>query len=326
MTSFNYDLAGKKVFVAGHRGMVGSAIVRRLVQENCQILVADRSELNLLNEEQTARWFKQNRPDVVVLAAAKVGGIGANSALPVDFLCENLRIELNVIQASHDCNVDRLLFLGSSCIYPKYAKQPIHEDELLTGPLEPTNEWYAIAKIAGLKMCQAYRQQFGDDFIAAMPTNLYGPGDNYHPEHSHVPAALLRRFHEAKLSGTASVSVWGTGAPLREFLYVDDMADACVFLLKRYSDYAPVNVGTGDEVSIGQFAELVAEIVGYGGSLTFDTAKPDGTPRKLLDSSRIRAFGWSPKTSLRDGLSNAFSDFLSGGGRRLRDDVTASGS
>jgi len=325
MTSFNYELAGKKVFVAGHRGMVGSAIVRRLAEENCQILVADRNELNLLNEQDTARWFERHQPDVVVLAAAKVGGIGANSALPVDFLCENLRIELNVIQACHDCSVDRLLFLGSSCIYPKHAKQPINEDELLTGPLEPTNEWYAIAKIAGLKMCQAYRQQFGDDFISAMPTNLYGPGDNYHPEHSHVPAALLRRFHEAAMSGAASVAVWGTGAPLREFLYVDDMADACVFLLKHYSDYGPVNVGTGEEVSIRQFAELVAEIVGYEGSLVFDTSKPDGTPRKLLDSSRIRSLGWAPRTPLRDGLANAFSDFLGGGGRHLRDHAAAAG-
>lgn len=325
MTAFNYDLAGKKVFVAGHRGMVGSGIVRRLAQESCEILVAGRSELDLLSEEQTARWFDRHRPDVVVLAAAKVGGIGANSALPVDFLCENLRIELNVIQASHHHNVDRLLFLGSSCIYPKHARQPIHESELLTGPLEPTNEWYAIAKIAGLKMCQAYRQQFGDDFISAMPTNLYGPGDNYHPEHSHVPAALLRRFHQARLSGVAEVSVWGTGAPLREFLYVDDMADACVFLLKHYSDDGPVNVGTGDEVSIRKFAELVAEIVGFSGRLVFDTTRPDGTPRKLLDSSRIRSMGWAPKTPLREGLANAFSDFLDGGGRHQHDDVAAAG-
>lgn len=317
MPSFKYDLSGKKVFVAGHRGMVGSAIVRRLATENCEVLVAERNDADLLNEAQTRQWLEKNRPDVVVLAAAKVGGIGANNALPVDFLCENMRIQLNVIEGSHAVGVERLLFLGSSCIYPKFANQPINEDELLSGPLEPTNEWYAIAKIAGLKMCQAYRQQFGRDYISAMPTNLYGPGDNYHPDHSHVPAALLRRFHEAKLASAPSVAVWGTGTPLREFLYVDDMADASVFLLKHYSEREPINVGTGDEVTIGQFAALVAEAVGYRGELKFDTSKPDGTPRKLLDSSRIRALGWQPKTSLRNGLPKALEDFLKGGGRHL---------
>jgi GDP-L-fucose synthase len=313
--SFDYSLSGKKVFVAGHRGMVGSAIVRRLAAENCQIFVADRKDADLLNESQTRQWLEQNRPDVVVLAAAKVGGIGANNLLPVNFLVENMRIQLNVIEGSHAVGVERLLFLGSSCIYPKFANQPIAEDELLTGPLEPTNEWYAIAKIAGLKMCQAYRQQFGADYISAMPTNLYGPGDNYHPDHSHVPAALLRRFHEAKLAGAPSVTVWGTGTPLREFLYVDDMADASVFLLKHYSEREPVNVGTGEEVSIGQFAAVVAEAVGYQGKLEFDTSKPDGTPRKLLDSSRLRALGWKPKISLSEGLPRALEDFLNGGGR-----------
>jgi len=226
-----------------------------------------------------------------------------------------MQIQLNVIQGSHDVDVNRLLFLGSSCIYPKFAKQPISEDELLTGALEPTNEWYAIAKIAGLKMCQAYRQQFGRDYISAMPTNLYGPGDNYHPEHSHVPAALLRRFYEAKLINAPEVAVWGTGTPLREFLYVDDMADACVFLLKHYSDREPINVGTGDEVSIGEFAKRVAEAVGYSGELTFDASKPDGTPRKLLDSSRLLSMGWKPKVTMRDGLPKALDDFLNGGGR-----------
>jgi GDP-L-fucose synthase len=314
---FNYDLTGKKVFVAGHRGMVGSAIVRRLATEDCEILTAERKDTDLLNEEQTRRWLERHRPDTVVLAAAKVGGIGANNALPVDFLCENMRIQLNVIQSSHAVGVDRLLFLGSSCIYPKFAKQPINEDSLLTGALEPTNEWYAIAKIAGLKMCQAYRQQFGRDYISAMPTNLYGPGDNYHPDHSHVPAALLRRFHEAKLADAPSVAVWGTGTPLREFLYVDDMADACVFLLKHYSEREPINVGTGDEVSIGQFAAMVAEAVGYLGKLEFDTSKPDGTPRKLLDCSRLLSLGWKPKTSLQEGLPKALHDFLDGGGRHL---------
>ncbi|WP_233026243.1 GDP-L-fucose synthase family protein [Rhodopseudomonas boonkerdii] len=295
--------------------MVGSAIIRRLAAENCEVLIAERKDADLLDELQTKRWLAKTRPDVVVLAAAKVGGIGANNALPVDFLCENMRIQLNVIQGSHDAGVNRLLFLGSSCIYPKFAKQPISENELLTGALEPTNEWYAIAKIAGLKMCQAYRQQFGRDYISAMPTNLYGPGDNYHPEHSHVPAALLRRFHEAKLNDAQEVAVWGTGAPLREFLYVDDMADACVFLLKHYSEWEPINIGTGDEVSIGEFAKRVAEAVGYRGKLTFDTTKPDGTPRKLLDSSRLLALGWKPRVTLREGLPKALDDFLGGGGR-----------
>ncbi|MBP0110344.1 GDP-L-fucose synthase family protein [Bradyrhizobium vignae] len=312
-----YDLSGKRVFVAGHRGMVGSAVVRRLESENCTVLVADRSEVDLAKEEPTVRWLEANRPEVVVHAAARVGGIAANNNFPVDFLCDNLAIELNVIRASHAVGVRRLLFLGSSCIYPKHAKQPISEDELLTGPLEPTNEWYAIAKIAGLKMCQAYRRQFGDDFVSAMPTNLYGCGDNYHPDHSHVPAALIRRFHEAKLSQAPSVMVWGTGTPLREFLNVDDFADACVFLLKHYSTDLPINVGSGDELSIADFAAAVADVVGYQGKLVFDTSKPDGTPRKLLDSSRIRALGWRPKISLRSGLAAAYEDFLEGKGRHL---------
>ncbi|MCA1469242.1 GDP-L-fucose synthase [Bradyrhizobium sp. IC3195] len=312
-----YDLAGKRVFVAGHRGMVGSAVVRRLASENCTVLTADRRELDLTKEEPTLRWLEANRPDVVVHAAAKVGGIAANNNFPVDFLCDNLALELSVIRASHAVGVRRLLFLGSSCIYPKHAKQPMAESELLTGPLEPTNEWYAIAKIAGLKMCQAYRRQYGDDFISVMPTNLYGRGDNYHPDHSHVPAALIRRFHEAKLANAPSVSVWGTGTPLREFLNVDDFADACVFLLKNYSSEQPINVGTGDELSIAEFATTVAEVVGYGGKLAFDISKPDGTPRKLLDSSRVRALGWQPKVALRAGLTAAYADYLYGNGRHL---------
>lgn len=312
-----YDLRGKRVFVAGHRGMVGSAVVRRLASEHCTVLTADRRELDLTKEEATLKWLQDNRPEVVVHAAAKVGGIAANSNFPVDFLCDNLAVELNVIRASHTIGVRRLLFLGSSCIYPKHAKQPIAESELLTGPLEPTNEWYAIAKIAGLKMCQAYRRQYGDDFISAMPTNLYGRGDNYHPDHSHVPAALIRRFHEAKLANAPSVSVWGTGTPLREFLNVDDFADACVFLLKHYSNDLPINVGSGDELSIADFARTVADVVGYRGELVFDTSKPDGTPRKLLDSSRIREHGWRPNTALRSGLVMAYDDFLQSGGRRL---------
>jgi GDP-L-fucose synthase len=322
MTSpFSYSLAGKRVFVAGHRGMVGSAIVRRLAREDCVVLTAGRDEMDLTNEEATSRWLTSNRPDVVVLAAAKVGGIFANNNFPVDFLCDNLAIELNAIRASHAIGVERLLFLGSSCIYPKHAQQPIREEELLTGPLEPTNEWYAIAKIAGLKICQAYRRQFGDDFISAMPTNLYGRGDNYHPEHSHVPAALIRRFHEAKLANAPTEAVWGTGNPLREFLNVDDLADACVFLLKGYSDDLPINVGSGDELSIADFAAAVADVVGYRGQLVFDTSKPDGTPRKLLDSSRLRGLGWRPSITLSEGLAQAYADFLAGHGRHREESV-----
>ena len=316
--TFAYELSDKKVFVAGHKGMVGSAIVRKLADEGCTIMTADRRQLDLADAAQTKRWFEKNRPEVVVHAAGKVGGISANNSLPVDFLCENLHLELNVISASHHIGVERLLFLGSSCIYPKFASQPIREEELLAGPLEPTNEWYAVAKIAGLKMCQAYRRQYGDDFISAMPTNLFGPGDNYHPEHSHVPAALLRRFHEAKLSNAPSVAIWGSGKPLREFLYVEDLADACVFLLKNYSDHIPINIGAGSDLSIGDFAKAVAETVGYKGLFIFDTSKPDGTPRKLLDSSRLNSLGWRSRTSLRDGLAATYRDFLQGGGRHTR--------
>lgn len=311
----SYALFGKKVFVAGHKGMVGSAIVRRLLRENCTIMTADRKQMDLADERQVRSWFEKHKPDIVVHSAGKVGGIAANNSFPVDFLCENLRLELNVISASHDVGVERLLFLGSSCIYPKFAEQPIKEEELLAGPLEPTNEWYAVAKIAGLKMCQAYRRQHGDDFISVMPTNLFGPGDNYHPEHSHVPAALLRRFHEAKVTGAPSVAIWGSGKPLREFLYVDDLADACVFLLKNYSGDIPINVGAGSDLSIAEFARAIAETVGYQGQFVFDTSKPDGTPRKLLDSSRLNALGWRARTPLREGLAAAYRDFLGGGGR-----------
>jgi GDP-L-fucose synthase len=305
-----FDLKGKRVFVAGHRGMVGSALVRRLAGEDCDIVTADREAVDLTRADETERFFAYSRPDAVVVAAAKVGGIVANSSFPVDFLADNLAIALNVIRAAHQADVGKLLFLGSSCIYPRAAPQPMREEMLLTGPLEPTNEWYAVAKIAGIKLCEAYRAQYGRDFISAMPTNLYGPGDNYHPEHSHVPAALIRRMHEAKRAGAARVTVWGTGKPRREFLYVDDLADACVFMLKHYSDKGFLNVGTGEDIPIAEFARLVAETVGYRGEFAFDTTRPDGMARKLLDVSRLAALGWSAKTDLRTGLRAAYADFL----------------
>ena len=304
-----FDLAGKKVWVAGHRGMVGSAIVRRLAAEQAQVLTASRAELDLRDPSAVRTWLKANRPEVVVLAAAKVGGILANDTYPADFLYENLQIETAVIGGAFEAGVQKLLFLGSVCIYPRMSPQPIPEEALLTGPLEPTNEWYAVAKIAGLKLCQAFRRQHGADFISAMPNNLYGPGDNYHPEHSHVPAGLIRRMDEAKRAGAPSVTVWGTGTPLREFLYVDDAADACVHLLKTYSGELALNIGSGEEVSIGEFARHVARTVGYRGELKFDTSKPDGTPRKLVDVSRLKATGWSPRTSLDQGLALAYADY-----------------
>ena len=304
-----FDLAGKKVWVAGHRGMVGSAIVRRLAAEQAQVLTASRAELDLRDPSAVRTWLKANRPEVVVLAAAKVGGILANDTYPADFLYENLQIETAVIGGAFEAGVQKLLFLGSVCIYPRMSPQPIPEEALLTGPLEPTNEWYAVAKIAGLKLCQAFRRQHGADFISAMPNNLYGPGDNYHPEHSHVPAGLIRRMDEAKRAGAPSVTVWGTGTPLREFLYVDDAADACVHLLKTYSGELALNIGSGEEVSIGEFARHVARTVGYPGELKFDTSKPDGTPRKLVDVSRLKATGWSPRTSLDQGLALAYADY-----------------
>jgi GDP-L-fucose synthase len=306
-----FDLAGKRVYVAGHAGMAGSAIVRRLERENCEILTVGHAVLDLADQAQTERWFAREKPDAVFLAAARVGGISANSSYPATFIGDNLAIALNVIRAANATDVKKLLFLGSSCIYPRLATQPITEEELLAGPLEPTNEWYAVAKIAGIKLCQAYRRQYGADFISVMPTNLYGPGDNYHPEHSHVPAALIRRFHEAKISGAPNVAVWGTGTPRREFLAADDLADACVFVMKHYSDDGFLNVGTGEDVTIADFARLVAEVVDYPGKIVFDTARPDGTPRKLLDVSKLAALGWRAQTPLRDGLKAAYADFCS---------------
>ena len=306
-----FDLAGKRIFVAGHTGMAGSAIVRRLRQDAYNVLVAERSELDLTRQDQTERYFSNIRPDVVIMAAGRVGGIFANDKYPANFLAENLAMALNCIQVSKLVGVQKLLFLGSSCIYPKFAKQPMSEDLLLTGELEPTNEWYAVAKIAGIKLCEAYRRQYGSDFISVMPTNLYGPGDNYHPQHSHVVAALIRRFHEAKISQASTTVVWGTGIPRREFLYVDDFADACLFVLKNYSGPKFLNIGFGEDVTIAEFAQAVAEVVGFRGKIEYDTSKPDGTPRKLLDSSRLAAMGWKAKVPLREGLAKAYADFLS---------------
>lgn len=310
-----FDLAGKRVLIAGHKGMVGAAIGRRLAKESCDLLVADRQELDLTRQEPTERYLESLRPNVVVMAAARVGGIQANSSFPVQFLADNLAIELNLINASYKAGVQKLLFLGSTCIYPKFAKQPISEDQLLKGELEPTNEWYAIAKIAGVKLCQAYRRQYKADFISVMPTNLYGPRDNYHPSDSHVMAALLRRFHEAKIAQAPVVTVWGTGTPKREFLYVDDLADACVFLLKNYSDEQIINIGCGEDMTITELAKLIAETVGFRGAIKYDTSKPNGAPRKLTDVSKLSALGWQYSTPLREGLKKTYADFLAGGGR-----------
>jgi GDP-L-fucose synthase len=312
-----FDLRGKRVYVAGHKGLVGSAIVRRLASENCQILTVDRTIVDLTSQKSTEDWLAQAKPDAIFLAAGLVGGIHANNAYPADFIADNLAIALNVIRGAHASGVKKLLALGSSCIYPKLAPQPMTEDALLTGPLEPTNEWYAVAKIAAIKLCEAYRKQHGCDFISVMPTNLYGPNDNYHPQNSHVPAALIRRFHEAKLSNAPTVSVWGTGAPRREFLAADDAADACVFVMKHYSDFVFLNVGTGEDVTIEAFARQVAEVVGYKGKIIFDTSRPDGSSRKLLNVSKIKRLGWSPKIGLREGLAQAYADFLATGGRHI---------
>lgn len=295
---------------------MGSAIVRQLANERSEILVADRQTLDLTNQQATEDWLTQMRPDAIFLAAGLVGGIYANNTYPADFIANNLAIALNVIRGAHKVGVKKLLALGSSCIYPKLAPQPMTEDALLTGPLEPTNEWYAIAKIAAIKLCEAYRKQHGCDFISVMPTNMYGLNDNYHPENSHVPAALIRRFHEAKLANAPTVTVWGSGTPRREFIYADDAADACVFVMKHYSELGFLNIGTGEDVTIGEFARLVADVVGYKGKIVYDTSRPDGTPRKLLDVSKIKNLGWTPKTQLRDGLARTYADFCATGGRR----------
>ena len=304
--SIPFDLADKRVWVAGHRGMVGSAVVRRLAGERCEILIVDRMTVDLTRQAVVERWMSDSKPDVVVLAAAKVGGILANDSRPAEFIYDNLMIETNIIQASHSAGVKKLLFLGSSCVYPKLCPQPIREEYLLTGPLEPTNEWYAIAKIAGIKLCQAYRRQYGCDFISAMPTNLYGPGDNFDLTSSHVLPALLMKAHRAKLDRASHMELWGTGAPRREFLHVDDLADALVFLLQSYSAPEPINVGVGNDLPIRELAELIMRIVGFGGPLQLDPAKPDGTPRKLLDVSRLSALGWTASTPLEAGIRSTY--------------------
>jgi GDP-L-fucose synthase len=306
-----FELKGKTVFVAGHRGMVGAALVRRLAQEDIELQTVARSEVDLRDQAAVFDWFAGKRPQVVFLAAAKVGGIVANDTLRGEFLYDNLIIAANVIHAAYLHGVEKLMFLGSSCIYPRLAPQPLREDSVLTGPLEPTNEPYAIAKIAGIKLAEANRNQYGSDFISVMPTNLYGPGDNYHPEYSHVVAALIRRFHEAKLSGASKVVVWGTGTPLREFLYVEDLADACIYLMKNYSGDQLINIGTGEDITIAEFARVVAAVVGYAGEISFDPSRPDGTPRKLLDVSRLAGLGWRARTSLKDGIRLAYQAYLS---------------
>lgn len=305
-----YSLEGRTIYVAGHRGMVGSAILRRLASENCRVITAPREELNLLRQDAVEAWMEKHRPDTVIVAAAKVGGILANDRAPAEFLHDNLVISTNLIHAAHVFGARKLLYLGSSCIYPKFAPQPIPEEALLTGPLESTNQWYAIAKIAGLKLCQAYRRQFKADFISAMPTNLYGPGDNFDLSSSHVLPALIRKAHEALRQGRDHIEVWGSGTPRREFLHVDDCADALVHLLKQYSAEEPVNVGTGRDIAIADLARLVSEIAGLSGEPVFDRSKPDGTPRKLLDMSRLTALGWSPSIELRDGIESTWQWYL----------------
>jgi GDP-L-fucose synthase len=305
-----FELKGKRIWVAGHRGMVGSAVVRRLGREDCTIVSATRAELDLTRQADVERFVRDTKPDAIVLAAAKVGGILANDTYPAEFLFENLTIENNIFGAAHASGVNRLLFLGSSCIYPKLAAQPITEDALLTGPLEETNEWYAVAKIAGIKLAQAFRKQYGRDYISAMPTNLYGPGDNFDLKSSHVLPALIRKAHEAKLRRADSITVWGTGTPRREFLHADDCADALVFLLKQYSGAEHVNVGSGEDLSILELTQLVCRVVGFEGRIEHDLSKPDGTPRKLMSAEKLRGMGWAPRIGLEAGIAETYRWFL----------------
>jgi GDP-L-fucose synthase len=311
MPEFSYSLEGKRVWVAGHRGMLGSALVRRLARENCEIVTIERSDVDLTRQAEVETWIKDAGVDAIVIAAAKVGGIVANDAYPAEFLCQNLMIEVNVTDAAHRVGVNRMLFLGSSCIYPRLAEQPIKEDALLTGPLERTNEWYAVAKIAGIKLCQAYRRQYGRDYISAMPTNLYGPGDNFDLLTAHVVPALIRKAHEGKKRGLKELVVWGSGTPRREFLHVDDCADALVHLLKVYSEMEHVNVGSGEDITILELAKIVTDVVGFDGQVVLDARKPDGTPRKLLSSEKLAALGWRPSRQLKAGILETYKWFLS---------------
>ncbi len=308
----SYSLKGKKIWVAGGNGMVGSAIIRRLSAENpSDVLTISSKELDLRNQTATQKWIHENKPDAVFMAAAKVGGIHANNTYPAQFLYDNLMMAANVIHESYKAGVEKLLFLGSSCIYPKMAPQPIAEDSLMTGPLEPTNSAYAVAKISGVYLCETYRREYGADFISAMPTNLYGPGDNYHPQNSHVIPGLIRRAHEAKENGAETLSVWGSGTPRREFLNADDCADALVHVMKHYSDAETINIGSGTDMTIADLARMICEVVGFEGELVFDSSKPDGTPRKLMSGAKLQALGWSPNINLKDGLTAAYADFRS---------------
>ena len=310
------SLQHQRVYVAGHTGMAGSAIARRLQSEGCDILTTTRSVVDLRRQAETEESIRSLKPNIIIMAAGHVGGIVANDSYPVDFLADNLAMQLNVITSAHRAGVERLLFLGSTCIYPRDAAQPLQEEAILTGPLEATNEWYAVAKIAGIKLCQAFRRQFGRNYISVMPTNLYGRGDNYHPQHSHVVAALVRRFHEAKEANAEAVTVWGSGRPRREFLHSDDFADACIFLLQRYNEAMPINIGIGHDITIAELARSIADTVGFKGDILFDPSKPDGTPRKLVDVARLSALGWKAKMDFTQGLAEMYEDFKSSASRR----------
>jgi len=309
MATPELSLAGRRVWVAGHRGMVGSALTRALLRQDARLLSITSRELDLRRQSDTETWMRDQRPEFIFVAAAHVGGIFANDRYPAEFLYDNLMIQANIVEAARVLGVQKIMLLGSSCIYPRLAPQPISEDSLLTGPLEATNEWYAVAKIAGIKLAQAYHRQYGMNLLTVMPTNLYGPNDNYHPENSHVAAALLRRVHQARIDGASKVGIWGTGTPLREFLHVDDLAQACLFLMKTWSDPDPINIGSGQEVTVIELAHLIADIVGWSGEFVLDSSKPDGTPRKLLDISRLTGLGWTASIPMREGLTDAYNDF-----------------
>ena len=302
----DFDLSGKRIFVAGHRGLVGSAMVARLKTAGCDVLTIDHSALDLTRQMETEDWISSQRPDAIVIAAAHVGGIKANSTYPAKFLYDNAAIALNVIEAARKASVAKLLYLSAACTYPKLADQPISEDALLTGLLEPTNEWYAIAKITGMKMCAAYRQEHGCNFISAQPSSAYGPGDNFDPEEGHVVAGMMTKFHNAKISGAPSVELWGSGTPIREFMYIDDLADSLTYLLSHYAEPTPINVGTGQGTTIKDLAEIISEVVGYEGALEWDTNRPDGMPKRMLDSSKLSSLGWQPSVSLEDGLKRTY--------------------